>query len=726
MAKKVVKHRSVSRNSEFGENVVDTCGSSTKSSTSKPKSVARDQPAHFFAGVLWLLAVACYLRTQYLGIPGGDSGELVAISCRGGVAHPPGYPTYTFLTEIILSALPFGTPHQRASTISAVFTATAGTLLFSIVNRMLPDRGAWPALASAGLYLFSPLIWLHGIQPEVFALNNLITCAILWLLVVFMTSPDARRVQTVACTAAFLAGLSLTNQHTIVLFLLPTGVVALWRRRRMLSPGLLLLCVALGLLGLLPLLRLVLKARPSAQFSWGDTATWEGFKTHFLRREYGSFMLTGSKSMQQKGSHVANFVKRIGLYLSDFTWRQAAVVGLPLALTGAAQAYRGSAEKMQRHSWRGLHVAVIGAWLFYVAVFHWLANIDLEREIFHTVQARFWQQPNLLLFMYLGPGLRVVVDGLALNRAIEAPLVLLLLTYQVAGNWRELDHSADDLISSFARDILSPLPKNSMLLACGEDNYHPLMYMQACEGLRPDIRIVSKELITAKWYKPQQSPHLPGVVFPADYMLAKGRGGASAQGGRRALSAQVLLQTGLHAGGLPAWPSTWEWLVLDAYWSSYYAMAWHLTKYGQSGLTGQSEHKWIVGTPVPGRRKGAEAWGGKLPDDAQAQEVDGVKEARAALTDALELYGVLEGEDRRRRKLLEIHPMAEIAANYTFDASFDGYVYKNSGFVYSLFKNEQKMAHFYRMFLLVGPKTDPNYKQLQQIVASAKQRGAVQ
>jgi hypothetical protein len=94
--------------------------------------------------------------------------------------------------------------------------------------------------------------------------------------------------------AAFVAGLALSNQHTIALFLLPVGVGALWRRRAYLSTRLLLACVGCGLLGLLPYVYLPLASRPPTQYAWGDTSSLSGLLSHFLRREYGSFQMTGA------------------------------------------------------------------------------------------------------------------------------------------------------------------------------------------------------------------------------------------------------------------------------------------------------------------------------------------------------------------------------------------------------------------------------------------------
>ena len=54
-------------------------------------------------GVATFLVVAsAYFATLFRGIPGGDSGELVAEACHLGVAHPPGYPLYTLLGHVMV------------------------------------------------------------------------------------------------------------------------------------------------------------------------------------------------------------------------------------------------------------------------------------------------------------------------------------------------------------------------------------------------------------------------------------------------------------------------------------------------------------------------------------------------------------------------------------------------------------------------------------------------
>lgn len=53
------------------------------------------------------LALLTYASTRAMRVLGGDSGELMAMSCQRGVAHPPGYPLLTMLgSRCVTSVLP--------------------------------------------------------------------------------------------------------------------------------------------------------------------------------------------------------------------------------------------------------------------------------------------------------------------------------------------------------------------------------------------------------------------------------------------------------------------------------------------------------------------------------------------------------------------------------------------------------------------------------------------
>jgi hypothetical protein len=50
-------------------------------------------------------ALAVYLATLQRGVPGGDSGELIASAVTGGVAHPSGYPLFLLLARAAAAIL---------------------------------------------------------------------------------------------------------------------------------------------------------------------------------------------------------------------------------------------------------------------------------------------------------------------------------------------------------------------------------------------------------------------------------------------------------------------------------------------------------------------------------------------------------------------------------------------------------------------------------------------
>lgn len=101
---------------------------------------------------------------------------------------------------------------------------------------------------------------------------------------------------------------------------------------------------------------------------------------------------------------------RLGVYW-DVLLQESLWVGPALAAVGAVFL-----------SWPARRKAILpAAWLLvcdyvlYMAVFHYLANLDPNNPLFMGVQARFWQQANLLVFVWAGIGLYAVGCGVSLK-----------------------------------------------------------------------------------------------------------------------------------------------------------------------------------------------------------------------------------------------------------------------------------------------------------------------
>ena len=349
--------------------------------------------AHFWGGlVVSTCAVVLFtllFRTVSPSIAGGDSGELVAEGCILGTAHPPGYPLYTLLVFGIKSAYAAAVGHftntiadkdqlaaaltrlgsvaYEVNVFSAFLTAAAAYCIGRLVLRARPDCRAASAAAAGteslgggavlamGLFTFSPLIWQYATTSEVFPLNTFFAALLLLLVLAFAQTGSFR----LALLGAFVCGLALCNQHTIVLYEAPLilWVAFLLRRRVYQRP--IATCLQLGaclLLGLAPYAYLPISAMVDPQHgSWGHVSTLEGFLHHFLRRDYGTFRLfSGAQGQDTEGlwvrnaayAHDAMFVQ--GLYVCPtlavvaiLCWRRVsepAPVSAPTPTTASASA----------------------------------------------------------------------------------------------------------------------------------------------------------------------------------------------------------------------------------------------------------------------------------------------------------------------------------------------------------------------------------------------------
>lgn len=504
---------------------------------------------HALAALLGVAVLAVYILTLCPTVPGGDSGELIAVANGLGVAHPPGYPLYTLLGKLF-TFVPHGSIAWRVNLLSAVCDAGATVLLFAAVRRWSGDR--WAALFAAGLFAFSPLVWGYAIVAEVFPLNNLFVTALLYLAQRYSTDREPR----VALVGAFLSGLGLANHHTFLFVAFPFSMWLLWfgrrelfERRRFLQ---LLACFAAGLL---PYLYLPIAAARYPAISWGDASTVQGFLTHLLRREYGTLQLGTSEvgAGSQLGNGLVEYAKELV--------GQSAYVGVVLAFIGIAAAWR------RDRSARVLAVSCF-IFVFYVVVFHKLANLSLENRLYREVTARFWQQPNIFVFCWAGLGFAAVMARLPARARLIAPaLALTAVIAQGTTRYRGLDQSTNRTFFDLGHGMLDGLPKDAILLTSGDIYTNATRYLQSAEGVRPDVTILDRGLLSSLWIKPYLERVHPEVKLPGAYLRPNDAAGFSLEQFFRANERRSeIFLSNLDANDDRGWEkvyTTWPWGVLN-------------------------------------------------------------------------------------------------------------------------------------------------------------------
>lgn len=176
--------------------------------------------------LLWTLVLALLVYTTVWPLdrlPGGDSGELLAEACVGGVAHPPGYPLLISLLHLVrwtaqqcytvITGNGDNSMHfvQLANSINAFIAASAAACVTHTVHLMTSKHSSVEAVAAGLSFALSKLTWEYARGVEVFALNDLLVGVLHILVVKHAMQPTTKN----ACLGAFVCGLGLANQHTI-------------------------------------------------------------------------------------------------------------------------------------------------------------------------------------------------------------------------------------------------------------------------------------------------------------------------------------------------------------------------------------------------------------------------------------------------------------------------------------------------------------------------------
>ncbi|XP_069494171.1 protein O-mannosyl-transferase TMEM260 [Ambystoma mexicanum] len=460
--------------------------------------------------LVFMCVSAVYMKTLHPSVPGGDSGELITASCELGVAHPPGYPVFTLLSRLAIDLIPIGSIAYRVNLLCGLFGATAAALLFYTTFRLSGSSAA--GILAAGVFAFSRLTWQWSIAAEVFSLNNLFVGLLMALAVQFEEARSAQERSKISKVGAFSCGLSLCNQHTMVLYVLCIGLWVVFRQHQQkeLSFKHLLMLAFCFFAGFLPYTYLSISSYINqARWTWGDQTTLQGVLTHLLRSEYGTFSLAKSET---------------GSSMSQTLLFQMSHMRTELSMVCQFLALLALVPRSARRAKSSLIWLFAGMLLVYSLFFAWRANLDITKPLFLGVVERFWMQSNAVVCVLAGVGLAsltsLVEQALKETYAmkyVEGFAAILFITYQLHSNYSDCDNSNNYVVDAFARNLLSSVPPSAIILLRGDLPGNSLRYLHFCEGMRSDVSLVDQEMMTYKWYLPKMAKHFPDVIFPGNH-----------------------------------------------------------------------------------------------------------------------------------------------------------------------------------------------------------------
>jgi len=435
---------------------------------------------NWFLPITGALALLFYFFAGTLdSVPGGDSAMFIGAAFSNGVAQPPGYPLITLIYKFLFFIPGNNTLYINFS--SGLFNTAASLILYKLFVKILGCR--FTALVMACFFCVLPLVFRYGVVAEVFALNNLICCAIIYLTYSYTEKPEVKSIYF----GAFLIGLGVSNHHSIFLIALPCIMYIFFLNKELFRPTTLLkLCIFL-LLGLSPYLYLLIAPSFAGEITWGSTSTVEGFLHHFFRKDFGTFRLTASG----KGG----FFQNITDFFKNLPFESFAIfIIFPLYWV----LHRFKTEKIKKVDFE---ILILVTFLFYILFFFSLSNIDLSNPLFREVFSRFWQTPLLLLLIITAFGLKALTQKyLHLRKVIFCFLFLILITRGIY-SFKDSSRRGNSIINDYGKIMLTSLPNKAVLFATGDLQVNLLRYLQVVKKLRPDVTVLPIPLMDLPWFR---------------------------------------------------------------------------------------------------------------------------------------------------------------------------------------------------------------------------------
>lgn len=464
---------------------------------------------------LFLGLATIYIWHQTQSVYGGDAGDLVSAAYVGGIAHPPGYPIYVILGNL-LSRLAFSTVAWRVTLLSAVSMAGAGFFIYRTL--VLWFRSSIPPLVATLSFSFAYIVWLFASVPEVFGLYVFFVAIFTYLATRIHLSLSRAALKKYLYLLSFLSGLALSHHHAIVFFI-PSWFFLVQKRIRqewskIASAKTIALVLFLFLSGLLPYLHPILAAKNQAPVFWNRPDTLSGFIRLITRAEYGSFIVGHfvAKDAYYRFGQLLNFFETI---FYDF-----AVLGVFLIFLGFIYLFF---RRRDLFYFTCLSIGIGG--LF----FSFYASFPIHINFVIATFERFLLPTYLLLTIPLTAGLIAIIhlfekvfSYLSFKTSFAHRLAtlstLLFFLYPLKLIWvnspKILPLKSDFTAEHMADDILSTVPQGG-IVALSDDTYlFDTQYVYFTNPIYQDRFLFHLDKLTKPEHRQQLAKQFPSLTFP--------------------------------------------------------------------------------------------------------------------------------------------------------------------------------------------------------------------
>ncbi len=408
----------------------------------------------YFGVMPGLIALAVYYTTVCRSVWIGDSGEFSLALKTLGICHPPGYPLFTLIGRIFVSALPFVRATIAANLYNIVIASVTVTVIYYFFRRRLSQ---WSAALLSLIWAFTPIFWAETAGVEIYVFNLLLI--VLTLLAI--ESGHNRK----WLIAAYLFGLSLAN-HPSAMSILPVLIFLFIKEKKYRQWNLLpVILIILAITGSIYLYLLV-RASCNPLSNWGNPENLRALIDHMTLIQYSGWI----------GHSWENIAVSCRLFfitiLDSWLW-----IGIAATITGVIIGW------IHNRSMTVCALLILTASLilssshqaldyepFYILTM--FASLLLISNIFIWLEGQLFSQ----LFRY-----GVYSAGLI-------ACLLLLFT-----NYRGQDKSDYTLSEDYSKHILDSAG-SGIIFTAGDINSFTTLYLRYVEGYRPAVEVYDRSI----------------------------------------------------------------------------------------------------------------------------------------------------------------------------------------------------------------------------------------
>lgn len=460
-----------------------------------------------FTGVIFVI----YTITLAPSVQQIDSGELAAVQCTLGIAHPTGYPLFTLLGYLFqLLPLPISAI-LKLNLLSAIWSSAGVYFFLSSIELIyekvyiqktgksaagIKSKGREKqstesdivkteylkilSVTGSGFILaFSKSYWLQSTGTEVYSLHMALISIIVYFLLktFFNTGPAAARSTENWIIVAMLLAFGFSN-HMTTLLILPAAALLFFYKEKFNARSLLTFAVSsIVFIAVLLLCYSYLPFRASMNppINWGNPVDTESIIRHVSGQQYQVWLFSSIDA-----------AKKQFIYFFENLPDEFMILIFVFILIGAVELFKNS------------KIIFLFTAICFLTTLLYSINYDIN-DIDSYFLLAYYSLAMLSAFGIIRS--YYFLRRIKLGTTISLSLLGLVILFQGILNASKADQSDVYIFEDYTKNILNSVAENSIVFSYQWDYFlSASYYFQFVEKYRDDVIVIDKELLRRSWY----------------------------------------------------------------------------------------------------------------------------------------------------------------------------------------------------------------------------------